>query len=171
MKLNNIATLLKYPLNEIKNMKSNEIEIEVEVKEEDIGKEIYFLSKIIGFNNIGVNEEIDESNTEIYINNKKAEFKKYFIPNKEGIYLIKLKLNFDFKNCYCMFEGCENIKAIDLSSFKTKNVTNMSYIFCGCHNLKSIDLTSFDTKNVNNMSYMFRFCTNLEFVNLSSFDT
>ena len=40
-----------------------------------------------------------------------------------------------------------------------------------CSKLKNIDLSSFDTKNVNNMSSMFIHCSNLTNMDLSSFDT
>ena len=45
-----------------------------------------------------------------------------------------------------MFFGCSNLTNIDLSSFDTKNVTNMSYMLSYCSNLTNIDLSSFDTK-------------------------
>ena len=46
----------------------------------------------------------------------------------------------------CMFSNCRNLQSIDLSSFNTQNVTNMSYMFHNCKNLQSIDLSSFNTK-------------------------
>ena len=35
-----------------------------------------------------------------------------------------------------MFSWCSSLKSIDLSSFNTTNVNNMSYIFSGCTSLK-----------------------------------
>ena len=58
-----------------------------------------------------------------------------------------------------------------MSSFDTRNVTNMSNMFNGCSGLTSLDLGSFDTQSVTNMSYMFNGCTGLTKLNLSSFDT
>ena len=52
-----------------------------------------------------------------------------------------------------MFGGCYNLRNIDLSSFKTQNVTDISGMFCDCYNLTNIDLSSFNTQNVTNMSY------------------
>ena len=37
-------------------------------------------------------------------------------------------------DCSCMFGECANIINIDLSSFNTKNVTNMFGMFSGCSN-------------------------------------
>ena len=50
-----------------------------------------------------------------------------------------------------MFWNCKKLENIDLSSFDTKNVTNMNGMFYGCKNLNRLDLSSFDTKNVTNM--------------------
>ena len=162
----NLGTLLKYPLNKMKkgknNKKSNEIIIEIEVGKKDLNKKISILRP---------NKEINETNTELYINNKKIEFNKYFIPKKEGIYSIKLKFNLYIKDCFGMFAFCSNIKKINLSNFETKNVTNMGYMFYNCSNLKNIDLSPFDTKNVTCMNNMFSNCTNLESIDLSSFKT
>ena len=47
-----------------------------------------------------------------------------------------------------MFFKCSKLTNIDLSSFNTKNVTNMSYMFYECSKLTKIDLSSFNTENV-----------------------
>ena len=36
-----------------------------------------------------------------------------------------------------MFLGCKSLENINLSSFDTKNVTNMSFMFYGCKKLKN----------------------------------
>ena len=69
------------------------------------------------------------------------------------------------------YNGYSSLKTIDLSSFNTSNVINMSHMFCGCGNLESIDLSSFNTKNVINMNSMFYKCKSLTSLNLSSFNT
>ena len=71
-----------------------------------------------------------------------------------------------------MFNGCKNIEFIDLSSFDTSNVTDMSYLFAGCNKLKEIKgIDKFKTSKVTNMSTMFGECNEIESINLSSFDT
>ena len=64
-------------------------------------------------------------------------------------------------NAYGMFHSCSNATSLDLSSFNTSNVTDMSYMFYNCQFLTSLDLSSFDTNNVINTNYMFYGCTNL----------
>ena len=65
-----------------------------------------------------------------------------------------------------MFRECSSLKSIDLSSFNTTNVNDMSGMFRECSSLKSIDLSSFNTTNVNNMSYMFYECSSLKRENI-----
>ena len=63
-----------------------------------------------------------------------------------------------------MFRDCSSLISIDLSSFNTTNVNNMSSMFDGCSSLTSIDLSSFNTTNVNvnNMANMFYECSSLK---------
>ena len=70
-----------------------------------------------------------------------------------------------------MFSDCGSLESINLSSFKVKNVINMSSMFQGCCSLKTLDLSSFNTCCVLNMSYMFSYCYKLTSLDLSSFDT
>ena len=75
------------------------------------------------------------------------------------------------KNCCCLFYGINNLQSLDLSSFNTQNVTNMSYMFNNCSKLEKLDLSSFNTPKLSNMSYMFYGCSNLQILDLSSFNT
>ena len=55
-----------------------------------------------------------------------------------------------------MFYGCSQLTSLDVSRFKTANVTDMSGMFSGCDNLSSLDLRNFDTSNVTDMNNMFQ---------------
>ena len=168
----------------------NEINLKIKINKNDVNKKIYFLDNSEGKISVGIKynedgkpdfikeehhhdflKELNESNVELYINDKYYNFQKYFIPDKEGEYNILLKFNILIRDCSFMFYGCSNLLNIDLSSFNTRNATNMSYMFAGCSNAMNIDLTSFNTENVTNMSFMFGGCFNLTNLNLSSFDT
>ncbi|MCD2211560.1 BspA family leucine-rich repeat surface protein [Listeria monocytogenes] len=72
-----------------------------------------------------------------------------------------------------MFEGCENLKILNLSNFDfdTSSVINMDYMFANCTNLEELDVSKFDTSSVTAMQMMFQYCKSLEKLNLSSFDT
>ena len=117
------------------------------------------------------NHKINIKNFIIYINDKRYEHKNYFIPSKVGIYHIKIFIKNNIQDLFGLFYGCDKIINIDLSSFDTKYVTNMSFMFSNCENLEKINLSSFDTKSVTNMSHMFENCEKLKNIDLSSFDT
>lgn len=65
------------------------------------------------------------------------------------------------------------IKVLDLSTWETSNVRDMSYMFwaCGEKHIDKINIKNFNTSNVTNMQGMFGFCNNLSRLDLSSFDT
>ena len=177
----NLGTIIREPIESFYDLtkedkQKNEIYLTLEVLEDDINKDIYFLDNFNNEDKEGKNsseylKELNEYNTKIFINDIEYKYKKYFKPEKEGIYSIKIELNINIKDCSYMFYKCLNIKTIDLSSFNSKNVINMSGMFSLCHNLISINLSSFDTKNVVDMSQIFQGCSNLTDIDLSSFNT
>ena len=78
----------------------NQILMTLKINKEHINKKILILNEIC--DNDNKNEEIKSLNNndcELFINNNLYEFKKYFIPEKEGEYRIKLKFNINLSNC------------------------------------------------------------------------
>ena len=57
-----------------------------------------------------------------------------------------------------MFYGCKLLNYLDLSSFNTKHVTDMSQMFYYCKNLTILNIPNFNTKNVLNTEQMFYKC-------------
>ena len=161
--------------NENISQKKNEIIIIIKIDENDINKDIYFLDNIDDELTIKPEhdklEEMNESNTDLYINNIKYKYQKYLNFEKEGEYHIKIKLKFLMKDCSFMFYNCKNIINIDLSNFDTSNIINMERMFCCCENLININLSNFETKNVTSMRSMFYNCKKIKDLNLSTFDT
>ena len=72
---------------------------------------------------------------------------------------------------YRMFNFCARLTSLDLSSFNTANVTNMRNMFSNCDWFTSLDVSSFNTAKVTDMSYMFMCCRWLTSLDLSSFNT
>ena len=71
-----------------------------------------------------------------------------------------------------MFYYCSGLTSLDLSSFDTSKVTDISDMFQNCYKLTSITFgNNFDTSNVTNMGGMFQYCSGLTSLNLSNFDT
>jgi len=74
---------------------NNQIILTLIIDEKDINKDIYFIDNS---NNHGYLKELNELNVTLFINDKEYKFKKYFKPEKEGIYTIKLKTNIEYWN-------------------------------------------------------------------------
>ena len=68
-----------------------------------------------------------------------------------------------------MFFGCESLKKINISNFKTGEVKNMKKMFCECESLNKLDLSNFITDKVDDMTSMFKSCSSLKELNLSNF--
>ena len=71
---------------------------------------------------------------------------------------------------HSLFENCERLTSLDLSSFSTYNTHDMSYMFNNCHSLQSLNI-NFITSDVKNMQYMFGSCFKLTSLDIRSFDT
>ena len=151
--------------------KENKIKLTLKINKSDIGKKIYFLQNKDEFKKYNSELKLNRDNIVVLIDGEICRYENYYKFPKKGIYNVTIYINYILKDCTALFCCCHNIIDIDLSSFDTKNVTNMSYMFYNCSNLTNIDLSSFDTKNVTNMSYMFSYCSNLTNIDLSSFDT
>ena len=66
---------------------------------------------------------------------------------------------------------CKSLIKVDLSSFKTQNVTNMECMFSSWYNLIEVDVSSFNTENVTDMGDIFYLSKSLIKEGLSSFNT
>ena len=145
----------------------NEIKMKIEIiRDYCINKNIYFFNK-----KNEILKELNDTNCELYINDKKYKFCKYFICSCKGIFNIKLIIKNSLTDCSYLFSNCDNLNEIDLSSFNTEKCTKMNHMFYGCIDLKNVNLTSLVTKNSTDMSFMFARCENISNLNLDSFDT
>lgn len=70
-----------------------------------------------------------------------------------------------------MFAHNQSLTNLDLSNFNNASVTNMTSMFFHVDILKTINLTNFHTTSVKDMSWMFAESEELENLNLASFDT
>ena len=80
----------------------------------------------------------------------------------------------DTANVTCMFrmfQDCNSLASLDVSSFNTAKVRDMRYMFTGCNSLTSLDVSGFSTASVKDMRYMFVFCRRLTSLDLSQFNT
>ena len=70
-----------------------------------------------------------------------------------------------------IFQSCNKLTSLDVSSFDTSKVTDMSYMFQNCSDITYLNLSNFNTSNVNSMHRMFDSCEHLESLDLSKWDT
>ena len=69
---------------------------------------------------------------------------------------------------YCSYVFAHNHNLVELIKLPcTDNVTEMRNMFQSCNSLTSLDLSSFNVSNVNEMNNMFSSCSNLETLNLN----
>ena len=57
-----------------------------------------------------------------------------------------------------MFYDCNKIVNLNISSFDTSNVTNMSKMWYNCKSISVLDLSGFNTSKVTTMDYAFYAC-------------
>ena len=70
-----------------------------------------------------------------------------------------------------MFFCCENLQTINgIEQWDTSNVTNMERMFDGCGNLRYLDIRNFDMSDEVNTSGMFRDCNKLQVLRLDNWD-
>lgn len=69
-----------------------------------------------------------------------------------------------------MFFGDSRLTSLDVSKWYTSLISNMGFVFYGS-GLKSVDVSNFKTSNVTDMTNMFGNMPNLQNLNLTSFDT
>ena len=108
-------------------------------------------------------EDPDNSDYEIRAWFNTTEKTIYYYSEAEKIYLAP--------NSSDMFLWFTKVKDIDLATFDTSEVTDMSQMFKYCKNLTSLNLSNFNTSNVVKMPRMFEYLTSLITLNVSSFNT
>lgn len=130
----------------------------------------------------------DNTKYDLYIGAKGGvianEDSSYLFYNFQNVKEINFDNNFDtyyMVNMYQMFRTCGNLKILDLSSFNTSNVTNMSDLFNMWDSEKgdfvNSELTeiifgdNFITNNVTTMHSMFAGLEKLTMLDITGFDT
>ena len=132
------------------------------INSDNIGKTIQIFDK---------NGNNNKESCVIYFNDEEIDFTYNYIFVEEGLFQFRFFFKYPLINISSMFEKCECLVNVDLSSFNGMNVRFMNNMFYGCHLLDTIDFSNFNSENVETMSGIFRDCTNLTTVNMSSFST
>ena len=109
------------------------------------------------------NEIVPEIDIPLYV---PGEFQ-----NKTGLTEVTTMVNEFHTSLSNMFDCCFNLATINgIEQWDTSNVTNMSFMFNYCQKLIELDLSSFNTSKVTTMYAMFRNCSNLKILDMRNFD-
>ena len=100
-----------------------------------------------------------------------GEMKNMVTPDASGNWSIPVAKFKGITSTTQMFNSCESLTSMDVSSWNTNKVTRMDHMFNGCKNLASFDLRHFATSNVTDMSGMFISCKSLTTLDLSGWNT
>lgn len=148
---------------------SQKIELVVEIDATNLKKDIFFLGhkEQSGF----LYNELNNLNTEMFINYHKCEFTPVLSFSQPGKYTITYQFSEFLESLNSMFYSCEDISEVHFINVKTDKVTDMSNMFCECKNLLVVDLGDINTENVKDMSGMFHDCVNLVNLDISAFNT
>ena len=161
------------------NLDTNYIIAEINIKDEDINKDIKILGSYEEYiraypNNLDKNDnyknEDEIKQCEIKINDEIIPFNYYHQFKSKGKYIIKYSFKNNLKSTSLLFGGCKLLTKIDLSNLNTNNTKYMYFMFDECSSLTNINLSNINTNNVT-MSCIFSDCSSLTNINLSHFNT
>ena len=131
--------------------------------------------------------ELNEHNTDMYIDGILTKFKRYFYINEKNNdnnddsnsnnnnndnnkKHIKYVFDHKLKRLDFMFFACENIISVKFVNVDTSLVESMTYMFSGCYELRDVDFTCFNTKNLKNIYNCFFASGGIKEINFSNFD-
>ena len=106
----------------------------------------------------------------IYFNDNKEEIKRNYLNENDKATKIKIAIDYNVQSLYGLFFNCTCIESIDFIKSHGANINNIKCMFASCRSLKKISFY-FKSKNLSDMSYMFSECSLLEELNISNFDT
>ena len=69
-----------------------------------------------------------------------------------------------------MFQRCEKLTSLDLSTWNVSNVVRIGSVFAYCTALTNINVSGWNLSRVKSLSYIFQHCSSLKDLDLSSWD-
>ena len=105
-------------------------------------------------------------------NNSDYEIRAWFDSSEKTIYYYSAAEKIHLApNSSSMFLWFTKVKDIDLATFETSEVTDMSQMFKYCKDLTSLNLSNFDTTKVTSMARMLETLPSLTSLNIVNFNT
>ena len=135
-------------INTENKMNNSFIISEINIKEEDINKEIRIMNSFeewkrnINYKNNDdyeyENEKEIKEKCQIKINDKIIIFNYFYKFDKQGKNVIKYIFKDNIIKADFMFCQCKSLNNINISYFNTQNITNMKHMFNGCSSLLAL---------------------------------
>ena len=99
---------------------------------------------------------INDKNIDICINDKKIKFNYKYKSNEKGNIQVKFVFKKLLTSTTYMFYECSSLQSINLSSFNTTNVENMSSMFFGCSSLKkeNVKINNYGKRILDKLKYI-----------------
>ena len=186
-----IQEQIKDNIDYLDNVRNNYIILQVVVDKNHINKPIILLNQVIAYKHL-CNFEWDD--IEIMIDDQIVPFQfkvynsvskrnglfchedfdlyQFFLNfSQQGIYTIKIIFKKKLLRCNSLFEGCDNISAIDCSNFDCSQIIDCSQMFCKCSSLVEINLGKLKFNLSKKFKGMFYYCINLKKLDISYLDT
>ena len=91
---------------------------------------------------------------ELYIDDKKIKYSKYFIFDKVGNHNVQLKIYKDLNMDY-MFKGVKDLISVEMKSENKCQILSMISTFEDCINLNTFNITGFVADNLKSMKKLF----------------
>ena len=114
------------------------------------------LQTLVGYNSYDSNgQAIADPDGKFYLNTTNVTNMEHMFDG--CIALNNLYLDFNTHNVVgdgmvSMFKGCTNLASLNISSFTTNRITNMTDLFNGCTSLATLHIDKFDMSNVSNLN-------------------
>lgn len=70
-----------------------------------------------------------------------------------------------------MFEGCYELKTLDVSNWNVSNVTSMIATFQNCRKLQNLDVSKWNTSKLQKANGLFEYCYELQSLDVSKWNT
>ena len=180
--INNKDNVIIKKLNEQMNIinnkiKDNYISLQIEIKKDDIGKDIKILNQCWIYK-LFKNFELEDIEVEINGEHIPIKYKhNYYFADDFTLYNSKSKdlenskkIYKELNNNYSFYLNFSNEDIYNIKIIFKKKLCSCAGLFYECKNIIHIDLSKFDCSNVLSCKYMFYLCKNVKEINLGKLD-
>ena len=124
---------------------------------------------------VGAGHSLGDGNTYDVTDGSKGKYLGWYEQNENGYYDVTIAgleyLDTGLVADMSYMFRSSKVLELDVNSFNTENVTNLTNTFNNCSNLTKLDLNNWDTSSVTSLFGTFQGCTNLKILEISDWNT